>query len=61
MTDDDKMPFGIFKGRRIGDVPAYYLLSLYDEKSEFDDKEHQEVYDYIGENFDYLVAVANLL
>ena len=31
LTDDDLMPFGKHRGRRLEDVPARYLLWLWDE------------------------------
>lgn len=30
--DDFIMPFGQFKGQKIGEVPAYYLLWLFNEE-----------------------------
>lgn len=30
MTDDSEMPFGKHKGEKLGDVPASYLLWLWD-------------------------------
>lgn len=31
MTDSDLMPFGKHKGKKLGDVPADYLLWLYEQ------------------------------
>lgn len=31
MDDDSLMPFGQYKGRKMGDVPAAYLLYLWDD------------------------------
>jgi len=31
LKDSDPMPFGKFKGRKMEDVPAQYLLWLYDQ------------------------------
>lgn len=32
VDDDYIMPFGLYKGQKIGDVPAYYLLWLFREE-----------------------------
>lgn len=32
MKDDDLMPFGKYKGRKMADVPAAYLLYLWDDE-----------------------------
>lgn len=56
MTDEDKMPFGKHKGKRMADVPADYLLWLWDNGV------HQEpgkpVHGYIKENFKQLEKLA---
>ena len=31
LSDDSKMPFGCFKGKKMIDVPGEYLLKLYDK------------------------------
>jgi uncharacterized protein (DUF3820 family) len=44
-TDRDKMPFGKYKGKEMANVPAPYLLWLYDEGCS-----HQGVRQYILAN-----------
>lgn len=31
LTDDDLMPFGKYKGKKMGGVPANYILYMYEE------------------------------
>lgn len=45
MTDKSLMPFGIHKGEKLEDVPADYLIFLYDN-----DKCGKELRSYIEEN-----------
>lgn len=60
LTDECKMPFGKHAGKKMEDVPADYLLWLYDElnadhsKSRFNDREGKWVRIYIRENLDVL-------
>lgn len=49
LTDKSPMPFGIHKGTSMANVPAEYLLWLYDNG-----KCSQEVRDYIEDNLDVL-------
>jgi uncharacterized protein (DUF3820 family) len=49
LTDDSPMPFGKHKGEQMQDVPASYLLWLYDSKLE-----NQLVKNYIEENMEVL-------
>jgi uncharacterized protein (DUF3820 family) len=49
LTDESLMPFGKHKGERMIDVPAWYLLNLYDH-----DWCYGAVKDYIKENEDCL-------
>lgn len=49
MKDDSKMPYGKYSGQRMIDVPASYLLWLYDNN-----KCSGEVKKYIQENIDVL-------
>lgn len=51
LTDDSPMPFGKFKGEKMANVPASYLLWIYDN-----DKCSKEVKVYIKDNFDVLEA-----
>lgn len=36
LTDQSLMPFGAFKGHKLANVPAWYLLKIYDEGWIFD-------------------------
>lgn len=49
MTDEDLMPFGKYKGNKMANVPANYLLWLYDM-----DKCYGVVKSYVKENEDVL-------
>lgn len=49
MTDESIMPFGIHKGKRLIDVPAQYLIWLYDNN-----KCSGPLKDYIEDNMDAL-------
>lgn len=49
LTDDSLMPFGKFKGEEMINVPASYLIWLYDN-----DKCSGEVKEYIEDNLDVL-------
>ena len=51
LGDKDSMPFGKFKGQRMGDVPAEYLVFLYDDGLSAGD-----VRDYIEDCMDALRA-----
>jgi uncharacterized protein (DUF3820 family) len=49
LNDNSPMPFGKYKGQKMENVPASYLLWLYDEN-----KCNREVRDYIKDNLDVL-------
>ena len=49
MTDESIMPFGKYKGQQMADVPAPYLLWLYENN-----KCYGEVKQYIRENMDVI-------
>jgi uncharacterized protein (DUF3820 family) len=49
MTDSDLMPYGIHKGEKMANVPASYLLWLYEN-----DKCSTNVKQYIVDNYDVL-------
>ncbi len=49
LTDYDRMPFGKHKNEKMANVPAGYLMWLYNEN-----KCNQEVRDYIEDNLDVL-------
>lgn len=49
MDDQTPMPFGKYKGRKMKDVPADYLLWLRDQKCQ-----NREVSEYIEENLSAL-------
>jgi len=50
IDDNYIMPFGIYKGRKIANCPAEYLLWLYDNN-----KVNKEVKQYIEENKEVLL------
>ena len=56
LNDNSFMPFGKYKNDRMVNVPASYLLWLYDN-----DKCNKEVRDYITENLDVLKHEINKL
>lgn len=49
LTDESIMPWGIHKGSRMANVPAQYLIWLYEN-----DKCRGEVKTYIVDNLDFL-------
>ncbi len=49
LTDESLMPFGKYKGKKMANVPAYYLLYIYDGGLMAG-----PVYDYIQDNIDAL-------
>lgn len=49
MNDTSPMPFGKYKGKKLEDVPAHYLIWLYDN-----DKSFGDLKDYIEDNLDVL-------
>lgn len=49
LTDNDRMPFGKYKNEKMANVPASYLMWLYNEN-----KCSKEVRDYIEDNLDVL-------
>jgi uncharacterized protein (DUF3820 family) len=49
LTDESKMPFGVHKGKNMADVPASYLLWLYENN-----KCSGEVKEYIKDNLDVI-------
>lgn len=53
LTDDDVMPFGKHKGELVNDVPASYLLWLWDNGVHEDDSENMlPLKNYIINNWD---------
>jgi uncharacterized protein (DUF3820 family) len=57
LTDESIMPFGKHKGKEMANVPASYLLWIYDEWTLPNPRfgfVHQEVKTYIEENLDVL-------
>ena len=53
MTDDSPMPFGIHKGKLLSEVPASYLLWLWDEGGVWQEP-HKPIHGYIKESFSAL-------
>jgi len=49
LTDESLMPFGLHKGSKMTNVPASYLMYLYDSG-----KCTKDVRDYIEDNLDVL-------
>lgn len=49
MTDNSIMPFGKYKGEKMINIPAYYLLWLFDNNKCFG-----EVEKYIKDNMDVI-------
>jgi uncharacterized protein (DUF3820 family) len=49
LTDNSLMPYGIHKGKKMVDIPAKYLLWLYDNN-----KCNMDVKFYIEDNIDAL-------
>lgn len=49
LTDDSLMPYGKYKGTKMANVPASYLMWLYDN-----DKCDEPVKQYIEDNMDVL-------
>ncbi len=54
MTDESLMPFGKFKGEKIANVPASYLLWCYDQEWC-----RGEIKKYIEENKEVLIKETN--
>lgn len=52
MTDQSIMPFGKFKGQRMSDIPASYLLWLWNNGVK--DQPDKPVHDYIKDSLDAL-------
>lgn len=52
MNEREFMSFGKFKGERLGDVPAWWLLWVYDQKEM--KRTRPQLYAYIEENLSYL-------
>lgn len=51
MTDNSKMPFGKYKGEKMANVPASYLIWIFENN-----KCSPEVAKYIAENLDVIKA-----
>jgi uncharacterized protein (DUF3820 family) len=51
MTDDSVMPFGKYKGEKMSNIPASYLLWLFENSTT-----KNEVYFYIKDNLDVIKA-----
>lgn len=54
MTDNSVMPYGKYKGVKIANIPADYLIWIFENN-----KCTPEVAKYIGENIDVLKAEIN--
>lgn len=51
LTDDSIMPFGKYKGTKLANVPASYLLYFYHEEKVYGDLKK-----YIEDNMDVLLS-----
>lgn len=51
MTDNDPMPFGKYKGDKLANVPASYLIWLYDNEKCYS---YLKLAKYIKDNMDAL-------
>lgn len=49
LTDESLMPYGQYQGEKMANVPAGYLMYMYDN-----DKCDKQVKDYIEDNMDVL-------
>ena len=47
------MKFGKYKGYRLGEIPADYMLWLYDEMSAKDNPFSKKMTEYLAENLEY--------
>ena len=54
LTDDSKMPFGMHRDKRLEDVPADYLLFMYEK-----DRLGPALREYVEENMDVLKKEIN--
>lgn len=50
LRDDDKMPFGPYKGLKMIDVPNHHLRWL--ESKDWIEEKYPEVYEYIEDNWE---------
>jgi uncharacterized protein (DUF3820 family) len=55
MTDESTMPFGKYKGDKMANIPADYLLWLYENS-----KVYGEVKQYIKDNLDVIKSEIEL-
>jgi uncharacterized protein (DUF3820 family) len=53
MKDTDIMIFGKHKGKMLGEIPADYMLWLYDEMKEKKGPFAKELTEYLKENIEY--------
>lgn len=58
LKDSDLMPFGKYKGEKIGDVPANYLLWWFHEQRGGECR-HPELRDHIEKNLKHLQKEVN--
>lgn len=55
LTDESPMPFGQFRGTKMANVPAWYLLKLND-KPPIGTPDDRAVREYIADVMDWLLA-----
>ena len=52
-TDETVMPFGVHKGKKLANVPADYLIFMYDEGRL---KNNKDIIEYVEDNYDILYS-----
>lgn len=55
MDDSDVMPFGKYHGEELQDVPAQYLLWLFDQP--WLEDSWSELHEYISDRYEQLISV----
>ena len=59
VRDEDKIPFGKFKGTKMTNIPAWYLLWLWDNREEGNVRKLYQYFEryfkYIERNYDLLL------
>lgn len=53
MTDTTIMKFGKFEGKMLGEIPADYMLWLYEEMKEKKSQFARELTEYLEKNLEY--------
>lgn len=53
MKDTDRMSFGKHKGKMLGEIPAAYMLWLYEEMKEKRNPFARQITEYLESNLEY--------